>query len=553
MKRNRLAPSQLPLRVRENPKHHAEVIVFDALHQQLNQKQRDWVVVYSARWMTKLGRGTPKTGEADFLLAHPHHGVVVVEVKGGEIVYENNGWFSISKSGNKYEIDPFVQVERNAYELTEKFQQMRRWQGGANNDKYARWVIFPEAVTPRDAVFPTDYDAAMVTDFDGMNSLVEGLLSASRFWYGDRWDHPAAPHACDLLLELFDRPLTFSMPLAQAAKNEAQQIETLTDSQFSVISAIAGCPRAAIAGGAGSGKTWLARKRAVQLAEEGFRVLLTCQSRPLAKYVRETTAKHDELIIEAYEDLLSVLDPDVKDISDGEYPWKLAETIESNPALSFDAVFVDEGQDFTADQWSFVEALLGKEKLGVFYVFYDDNQQLGSGATTLPSDLIPIHLSDNVRTTRAIHRDMEKYYQGNKKQDARGPNGRSVSRVTSDGNLKQKLRTEIDSLLSGERFSAADIAVLTPVDTEQSALLDLSLSHGRSLRTQPVANKSGLVTDVLFASIKDFKGLERPVVIVCEFDRLPSNIEEQRRLLYTALSRPKSHLILIDPPTLDIE
>lgn len=102
----------------------------------------------------------------------------------------------------------------------------------------------------------------------------------SRFWYGDHgWMHPAASHARKLFLDLFEEQRKFTRPLAANVAADERELEKLTDSQFSVISAISGNPRVAIAGGAGSGKTWLARKRAIQLAEEGFRVLLTCQSR----------------------------------------------------------------------------------------------------------------------------------------------------------------------------------------------------------------------------------------------------------------------------------
>ena len=51
--------------------------------------------------------------------------------------------------------------------------------------------------------------------------------------------------------------------------------------------------------------------------------------------------------------------------------------------------------------------------------------------------------------------------------------------------------------------------------------------------------------EVQFSSIKAFKGLERPVVIVCEMDRIThGDLDNQ---LYVAFSRAKNHLVVVGP------
>ena len=47
--------------------------------------------------------------------------------------------------------------------------------------------------------------------------------------------------------------------------------------------------------------------------------------------------------------------------------------------------------------------------------------------------------------------------------------------------------------------------------------------------------------------IRRFKGLERPVVILCE---LPEAGVRLQQLLYTALTRVTAHLVVIAPPVL---
>ncbi len=547
MKQNRFVPAELPLHVRQDRTRRAEVAVYDALKEQLNLHQRDWVVIWSARWMSKPdARSAPRTGEADFLLAHPKRGLIVAEVKGGRIEHRSGQWYSVDGEGQSHAIDPFVQVERNAYELARKFDQLRRWTS-SSREKYARWIIFPDSAMPINCLFPTDYANEMVTDALGMATIVEGLLSASAFWYGDSWMHPAALKAPSLLLELFDEPIQFTMPLAVKAGHDAQEFERLTDSQFRVISAVAGCPRVAVAGGAGSGKTWLARKRAVQLAAEGFRVLLTCKSNRLASFLQQQTAQHDDLIICAYSELLQRLQEVPQTVEKEAYGWKLVDFIGEHADLAFDAVLVDEGQDFSESEWEFVECLLGPEKQGIFYVFYDDNQQLNQHETKLPAAMVPLYLEDNVRTTRTIHQDMISMYRGLKPQRPQGPLGRSVERLKSGGKLGTCIRQVIARLLKNDRFEPKDIVVLTPVDTNLSQLANLSLADGRMVCERPRSER-----DVLLASINDFKGLENAVVIVAELDRLPESPEECRRLMYTALSRPRSHLVLVDFELLNV-
>ena len=57
----------------------------------------DYAVYCNRRWHTpRRGGAGPRPAEADFLIAHPDHGILVVEVKGGRIRYDpkTDSWFS---------------------------------------------------------------------------------------------------------------------------------------------------------------------------------------------------------------------------------------------------------------------------------------------------------------------------------------------------------------------------------------------------------------------------------------------------------------------------
>src|SRR5687768_16633233 len=70
----------------------------------------DWTVYCNRRWhVAARGSGAPKPAEADFLIAHPDRGILVVEAKGGVIRREptTDRWYS---NDTLLDPDPFKQV-----------------------------------------------------------------------------------------------------------------------------------------------------------------------------------------------------------------------------------------------------------------------------------------------------------------------------------------------------------------------------------------------------------------------------------------------------------
>jgi len=95
----------------------AEVRLFEALRDGLDD---DFVAFHHVAWLAK-GREGARVGEADFVLAHPRLGAVVVEAKGGRIRYdaERRQFYSANRSG-EFEIkDPFEQARRSAFALAD--------------------------------------------------------------------------------------------------------------------------------------------------------------------------------------------------------------------------------------------------------------------------------------------------------------------------------------------------------------------------------------------------------------------------------------------------
>ncbi len=100
-----------------------------------------------------------------------------------------------------------------------------------------------------------------------------------------------------------------------------------------------------------------------------------------------------------------------------------------------------------------------------------------------------------------------------------------------------------------ENLLAREIVVLTPRNAPQhSALLNMGLPHGIRFTSDPVQVGK---RNVLLSTIADFKGLERPVVLVAELDgSLPSDPRQRAALLYVAFSRPRNVLSIFANPSL---
>src|SRR6187431_1721908 len=88
------------------------------LYPLLKELPRDYTVYCNRQWHAppKHRHGGPRPAEADFLVAHPDRGVLVLEVKGGAIRYDpaTDQWFTNDKL---LQPGPFAQVHRTKYLL----------------------------------------------------------------------------------------------------------------------------------------------------------------------------------------------------------------------------------------------------------------------------------------------------------------------------------------------------------------------------------------------------------------------------------------------------
>ena len=188
--------------------------------------------------------------------------------------------------------------------------------------------------------------------------------------------------------------------------------DQLTQDQAAMLDKLRAFPRLRVVGGAGTGKTYLALEQARRRAREGDRVALLCYSRGLAAYLGEVTgawpARERPAYVGLFHDLPLRWGAEPGSDDDGDYwerrlPLRLAELADAQPEHErFDAVVVDEGQDFGELWWPGVLRCLRDPEHGRLYVFMDDNQRIFPRDGAPPIDLPPVELDENLRSTKQI-------------------------------------------------------------------------------------------------------------------------------------------------------
>jgi hypothetical protein len=206
-----------------------------------------------------------------------------------------------------------------------------------------------------------------------------------------------------------NEPQQFSDPIKARFAQANKTIQTLTQEQYDVLKMLRYQKRLAIAGCAGSGKTLIAAEKAIRLDEQGIKTLLICHSYHLARHIK-TLVKGTGVQVDDFTSwVYRILEKTPQAQADWNYYQEPSEA-ELNTAFDklaegaekYEAVIVDEGQDFRADWWLLIEAALTNLDYGILYIFHDDNQALLPFRSKYPITQAPIVLSKNCRNTGKV-------------------------------------------------------------------------------------------------------------------------------------------------------
>lgn len=512
----------------------SERAVWKALYGQLGD---DDLLVASQR-ITTAG----KDHEIDFVIVFADAGIVAVEVKGSRVWIEDGQWRQTMR-GKARTIHPVDQVRDAKYALRRYVELDPRW-GSRSRVRWAHAVVLPYTHVDDEFEAP-DCPRWAIAGRDDIDDLAYRLRSAVLGL--ETHNRLTTPDDIAVVQEI----LRGRMPLQRdvigdAAEREAT-IDRLTEQQANILDAIQSLHRVELRGGAGSGKTWLAVEQARRLTGVGHHVALCCYSRGLAAWMRRRIALFDETERPAYVGTFHGLgtrwgaapgSDDDPDYWEHRLPEQMVTLGREQPRDErFDALVVDEAQDFADAWWPAAMAAL-RDDDGGLYVFTDEGQAVFSRYGGMPADLLPLVLDHNLRNTRPI---AETFFSlapiRMKLGDVDGPAVRLVPCSAADALAYAD--DEVDTLLEGG-WRPRDVALLATGSRHPEQV-------ARQEAGQDVYWQSYWDDDqVFYGHVLGFKGLERRAVVLA-LNEKDGQVRARERL-YVGLSRARDQLVVCGDP-----
>lgn len=536
--------------------HDSERLVYEALR----GLPMGFVVLHSFPWLrpTRDLAGEPlREGEADFVILHPDRGLLVLEVKGGRPELSGRTW----SRGGKDLRDPFDQARKSRYALLDAVEERTRKRVHRGMFTHGDVVVFPHAKFT--GPLPLNSDPRVLVDAPSLDELPARIEDAFKAWARSE-THLTPSQFTDLLDALMPKLRLMRCAGAEVSAEHHRIVQITLDQRATLLGLLEN-ERVLVEGTAGSGKTLLALEFALSLADRGERVLFLCFNRHLCAWLQEQ-AKHDPrahragalLEISTFHSCARRLaqrahvDFDVPSTNeqafwDDEVPLIMEQALEvlraRGQAETFDAVVVDEAQDFAPDWWVTIESLSRAGKAGRLYAFLDMNQSLRGTARRPPVHLAArFPLTTNCRNTKAIARSGSSLAKIDVRLLPGSPAGEApaVRRAASSAAEAGLVLAEVRQLLQ-QGIKPHQLALIGPASHTKSSLARHAEVDGVPLIDDASDWRRG--AGVLVTTARAFKGLEADVVIaygLSSFGALFTATD-----LYVAWTRARHRLVLV--------
>lgn len=556
----------------------SEMAIFD-MASCLDEKWNVWMNVHLN--FAVRGRGNDVDREVDCILYHKKYGMLLIECKDGQISTEEsqgseNG-FMWKQGIRVMERSPVQQVQSLIYPLHDHFSGMFPKDEGAGYHRVrVQWAVCfadmdsvgkigSNAMQPKRAILKSDLKSyntlerkvkkilEMKEESRGGNPFPNDELSDENF---DRlvsflgcFDEPSWPELWDMQAEARVRP---------------------TEIQEMLMESIVRNPRMRIEGVAGSGKSLLVQWEATRLAREGKRVVVLCYNDLLAEHMQQNFVEagldESQVVMSGFHKLAAkyVRLAKVKGVARKE-PDDAKEKAEYFESMSvffkealeklrgkknrfFDALIVDEGQDFANDWLDTALLLLKDPEKGIVRFFYDSKQTLYKGREVLGNAAInamPVMvLKRGFRSTKKILNWVHDV------TDIRIPcyedtvPGREV-----DVRLYDKPEDQIEMLrkvvldLKKKGVEPKDILVVSLRSKNHSGLASL---NDDVFQWSDVSDSLNSLA-INMVSAYRYKGLDKRVVILTDLEPSkndPGAPHSNANLILVGATRAKEHLVV---------
>lgn len=522
----------------------------EALQDQLPEKYQ---VFYSIRWFETNEESKRVDSECDFLVFDPSFGFLTIEVKGGiGIEIENGRWFlnecldGYVYSRRELKCSPYEQAEKSMRHFfnyfAEEFHQVF-------NGVYGFAVAFPRYAI--DSALAANAPVELTIDIADMKNLRKRINEIFHYWRNRRnINIPFSPDQKTRFISTINKQIALSAAAGALIQIKEKEFAKINFIQDAILDILYHYNQVRILGGAGTGKTFIAMKKAMRDVMAGKRVLFLCCNKELSAFAKEKFGARDKIDFRTYEELMREIigdDYDSAELNENGNRNCFDLVVEAHPKL-YDSIIVDEGQDFDADMGLTVRLLLQNEKESELYVFYDINQNVFEykSDNAFEIDYPPFILRYNIRNTGCIYRcavdttglgadtvanqllgvepDIRQY--NNVLQAIKG-----ISNIVTRLTKKEFVSTKSIVILSDEPYENSILATETRVGA-----FDISFGDLKEVKD----------TEICFKTAEEFKGLEADVVIYLKdkyLDTVRAEAEKQRE--YVALTRARYFLYIL--------
>ena len=517
-----------------------------------NQLPSDWIVVCNVSWALRNESGYVRDGQCDFVVLAPNLGMAILEVKGSRSVSVGSDgiWYRTEFNRRTGSEGPAIaikeappeQANRNMHTLAEllcKEYNLNHFPGA-----FSFLVAYPNGEVKGITAL---YDKTTIVTKSRMGQLQKCLIdslklrgaleSGKKFTYEIALKFSQTLSNSKFIVQGVDTPLD--------VLEDLKEIDELTRQQFAALRGAFELQSVAILGPAGSGKTMLALWKLEALLEEGKKAIYVCFNKYLAEWLRNKNLNLAPMIVSVDKFFTQIGGSIPNVIRGNQYyleilPQQVFEVaVDLKSSEKFDAIIVDEGQDFGESR---VIALLELLKRDGQWIFFADWQQdiFKSGKAEVLGAEVIFRLYHNCRNTELINRAINQYCSQSVKPMLGVPIGVThlIENCANVENLAARTWAIVNQL-----NPAGVTVILSPFRLENSCMADTRKGYGLEV-TEDIENL-GKAGYVFFSTIKAFKGLEAENVILIHAD-IPGRIAAlEEEDLYVACSRATSRLAIL--------
>jgi len=537
---------------------------------------KDWTVFHSF----DIRRHTVRSaGEADLLIFIPNLGVLCVEVKGCDVSRNEGLWTYHYPQPKVTSVSPFRQASDAAHSIRNFLNSK---DSTLSNIFFYSLVVFTEINfnepslewDPWQVICRSDLLRVPISKLM-INSLEKGLLKLKN----NNQDNVSKTFTTKAQVDSIIKLLRGDFEYISANKNSIEAFEVnikrFTEEQFVCLDHIEDNPRVIFKGPAGTGKTFLAIESAKRAILNGKSVALFCYNSILSNWLRSETrnieSEAESSGINFYAGSfssfmlkasgLTVPENAGDNFWDKDLPLKTIDSLllSNNSSLNhFDFIILDEAQDLLFDEYLDILDLIlkGGMSAGHWVLFGDYERQsiyadpggvqgLNLLQRRVGASFSTFRLRINCRNSPRIA-DAVTITTGMRP---------GYSRV-----LNQEDSLDVDTVffknIEHQRMLLSNILIklLKTFDTSQIVILSVKKDSdsccsnfqfdGKKL--VPMRGTLERINNVIYySSIYSFKGMEAPVIILTDVDRLDD--DHSKSLLYVGMSRARLQLhILLD-------